>query len=121
MNVHVIGGVDTHAATHCAAAIDTSGRLLGVEEFSASDVGYRRLARWLRSHGELDAVGIEGTGAYGAGLARHLRAEQTTVVEVPRPERRPRRRHGKSDPIGCRCTTGCVAPRTTRRVARSTA
>ncbi|HSH58858.1 MAG TPA: transposase [Acidimicrobiales bacterium] len=108
MNVHVIGGVDTHAATHCAAAIDTTGRLLGVAEFPASDAGYRRLGRWLRSQGELDAVGIEGTGAYGAGLARHLRHEQVSVVEVPRPERRLRRSHGKSDPVDAEAAARAV-------------
>ena len=108
MNVHVIGGVDTHAATHCAAAIDTTGRLLGVAEFPASDAGYRRLGRWLGSHGQLDAVGIEGTGAYGAGLARHLRSEHVTVVEVPRPERRLRRSHGKSDPVDAEAAARAV-------------
>jgi transposase len=45
------------------------------------------------------AVGVEGTGAYGSGLARFLRANLLTVVEVDRPDRRARRLAGKSDPV----------------------
>jgi len=63
----IIGGVDTHAANHCAAAIDTTGRLHGVAEFPATDVGYRRLASWLRSHGELQAVGVEAPAPMAPG------------------------------------------------------
>ncbi len=44
-------------------------------------------------------VGVEGTGSYGAGLARHLRAERVRVLEVDRPDRKTRRAKGKSDPI----------------------
>jgi transposase len=43
-------------------------------------------------------VGVEGTGSYGAGLARHLQRERVAVVEVDRPNRQRRRRQGKSDP-----------------------
>ena len=44
-------------------------------------------------------VGVAGTGAYGAGLARCLSARGLTVVEVARPDRKTRRVQGKSDPI----------------------
>ena len=44
-------------------------------------------------------VGVEGTGSYGVGLARHLHTEGVVVVEVDRPNRRKRRRLGTSDPI----------------------
>ncbi len=54
---------------------------------------------WLRGFGELDRVGVEGTGTYGAGLARRLRAAGVVVVEVDRPDRRARRAKGKSDPL----------------------
>jgi transposase len=54
---------------------------------------------WLQGHGELDRVGVEGTGTYGAGLARHLREAGMLIVEVDRPDRRARRAHGKSDPL----------------------
>jgi transposase len=46
------------------------------------------------------AVGVEGTGSWGAGLPvnRHLAAEDVKVLEVNRPNRQHRRRRGKSDP-----------------------
>ena len=53
--------------------IDHLGRQLGDREFPASPVGYRALVEWLQGHGGVDRVGVEGTGTYGAGLARHLR------------------------------------------------
>ncbi len=95
----IIGGVDTHEATHQAAAIDERGRLLGTAQFPASSTGYGELLSWLRQHGPLRSVGVEGTGAYGAGLARHLHTHDIDVFEVPRPDRRLRRQHGKSDPL----------------------
>ncbi|MGW3061889.1 IS110 family transposase [Streptomyces goshikiensis] len=52
---------------------------------------------WLNSHGDVLAVGMEGTGAYGAELARFLTARGITVIEVDRPDRRARRAKGKSD------------------------
>jgi transposase len=54
---------------------------------------------WMRRHGTLSRVGVEGTGAYGAGLARYLHTQHVEVLEVPRPDRRLRRQRGKSDPI----------------------
>lgn len=95
----VTGGVDTHGQTHHAAVIDQVGRQLGDREFSTSPAGYRALLLWLQGHGTLERVGIEGTGAYGAALARHLNTEQVDVVEVDRPDRKARRAHGKSDPL----------------------
>ncbi len=68
----VIGGVDTHARTHHAAVIDQQGRLLGDREFAADSSGYRQLLGWLSRHGQVDSVGVEGTGSYGAGLTRFL-------------------------------------------------
>ena len=44
-------------------------------------------------------MGVEGTGSYGAGLARHLRSARVSVTEVDRPNRQLRRRQGKSDPV----------------------
>jgi transposase len=95
----VTGGVDTHKDTHVAAALDGLGRLLGTEAFPATTLGYRRLLAWLRRFGELTTVGVEGTGAWGAGLARFLTAAEVEVIEVQRPNRQHRRRHGKSDPV----------------------
>ena len=57
------------------------------------------LITWAETHGRIDAFGIEGTGSYGAGLARAVRRAGHRVVEVNRGERRTRRAAGKSDTI----------------------
>lgn len=93
----ITGGVDTHLDVHVAAALDGIGGLLGVASFPASEAGYRALLEWLGGFGEVDKVGVEGTGSYGAGLARHLAREGVQVVEVDRPDRQERRKRGKSD------------------------
>jgi transposase len=95
----VFGGVDTHGRTHHAAAVDGAGRLLGDAEFTATAIGYQQLRAWLTGFGRLVKVGVEGTGTYGAGLARFLAEQGVEVVEVDRPDRKTRRRQGKSDPI----------------------
>ncbi|MFJ5879830.1 IS110 family transposase [Kitasatospora cineracea] len=95
----ITGGVDTHKDTHTAAAVDSAGRPLGAEQFEATAEGYAALLAWLRSFGTLVLVGVEGTGAYGAGLARHLREQDVAVVEIDRPDRKARRWQGKSDPV----------------------
>jgi len=95
----IIGGVDTHTATHHAAVIDRNGRLIDDAEFRATPAGYAAMLTWMRGKGTLTQVGVEGTGAYGAGLARHLHDQGIEVLEVPRPDRRLRRQRGKSDPI----------------------
>jgi transposase len=95
----VTGGVDTHLDVHVAAALDHTGALVGTASFPATARGYRQLVSWLRRFGEVVLVGVEGTGCYGAGLTRHLRAEEVAVVEVDRPNRQNRRRRGKSDTV----------------------
>lgn len=95
----VVGGVDTHKDTHTAAVLDTAGRVLGTEQFVTTAAGYRALLSWLRGHGTLLKVGVEGTGVYGAGLTEHLQKENVELVEVDRPDRKTRRFQGKSDPI----------------------
>lgn len=93
----VFGGVDTHRDVHVAAVVDATGRCLGTASFGADPAGYGQLGDWLGSHGNVAQVGIEGTGSYGAGLARHLVSIGIEVVEVNRPNRQLRRRLGKTD------------------------
>jgi transposase len=97
--IEVTGGVDTHLDTHTAAVIDPIGRVLGTQQFPATASGYSTLLAWMRGFGRLERIGVEGTGAYGAGLARRLRDEHLKVIEVDRPDRKTRRFQGKSDPI----------------------
>jgi len=95
----VTGGVDTHADVHVAAAVDANGGVLGVESFATTPAGFAELHGWLTGFGAVARVGVEGTGAYGAGLARFLRTRDLEVIEVDRPNRQLRRRAGKSDTI----------------------
>lgn len=94
----VIVGVDSHADQHTAVAIDGIGRVQATTEIPTTAAGYRQLVAWARGLGRFERAGVEGTGCYGAGLARHLGAEGIEVVEVDRPNRQRRRRRGKSDP-----------------------
>jgi transposase len=95
----VTGGVDTHKDAHVAAVVDHLGGVLGTASFPNRSLTHGALLAWMRGHGSLACVGVEGTGSYGAGLARHLRGEGVQVVEVNRPDRRTRRSQGKSDDI----------------------
>ena len=92
-------GVDTHADIHIAAALDQLGRIIDTHAIPTTTAGYADLLQWASDLGVIDRVGIEGTGSYGAGLARWLTAHGLTVVEVARPDRRARRRHGKTDEV----------------------
>ena len=94
----VTGGVDTHLDVHVAAALDGLGGVLGVESFATSPAGYRELLEWMSSFGTVARVGVEGTGAYGAGLSRYLHRQGVEVIEVDRANRQARRQAGKSDP-----------------------
>jgi transposase len=94
----VTGGVDTHLDVHVAAALDGLGGVLGVASFGTSTAGYRQLFEWMSSFGTVARVGVEGTGAYGAGLTRYLHRHGVQVVEVDRANRQARRQGGKSDP-----------------------
>ena len=97
--VFVTLGIDTHKHVHVAVALDQLGRRLDELEIPTTTAGFAELYAWASALGTLDAAGIEGTGAYGAGLARWLRDRGVVVVEVDRPDRKTRRRTGKSDPI----------------------
>ena len=96
--VQVIIGVDTHRDQHVAVAIDQQGVWIGEHHLPVNTCGYKDLEQWSRSLGEIRTFGIEGTGSYGAGVARFLTGRGYTVIEVNRPDRSVRHRKGKSDP-----------------------
>ena len=73
--------------------------MLGTKSFPTTAAGYRRLLGWLWLVRAVHAVGVEGTGSYGSALARHLAENEVRVIEVSRPNRQVRRRHGKTDVI----------------------
>ena len=95
----ITGGVDTHLDNHVAAALDANGGVLGVESFPTTTAGFIALHEWLCAFGPVARVGVEGTGAYGAGLSRYLQSLGLVVIEVDRINRQLRRMRGKSDPI----------------------
>lgn len=97
--VPITGGVDTHKDFHVAAAKDALGRDLGTGRFAATAAGYAELVAWLAGFGQIDRVGVEGTGCYGAGVTACLQRHGIRVVEVNRPNRQKRRRSGKSDTL----------------------
>jgi transposase len=89
-------GVDTHREAHVAVAVDRLGRRLGALEFRVDERGFEELRRFAIARGE-PAFAIEGTGSYGASLARALLADGSAVFECERPARR--RRQDKNDLI----------------------
>ncbi len=95
----VTGGIDTHGEVHVAAALDEVGAVLGTQSFEANPDGYSALLGWLSAFGDVAKVGVEGTGSYGAGIARCLARAGIKVIEVDRQNRQARRQSGKSDPI----------------------
>ena len=106
---NVTGGVDTHLDFHVVAVLDSqTARLLDTASFPANSDGYVEMLAWLASFGTIDAVGVESTGSYGAGLSRHLTAESTQVIEVNRPDRSERRFNGKSDTIDAEAAARAV-------------
>lgn len=98
--VEVVIGVDTHKDTHTAAVLDVrTGGVLARATVPADPDGYAELLALAEQHSGLRAWAMEGTGGYGAGLARHLAGGDELVVELDRPRRPARRAGAKSDPI----------------------
>jgi transposase len=118
--VPVTVGVDTHLDSHVAVALDHLGRRLGALSVPTTTVGYAELLRWAGALGELQRVGIEGAGSFGAGLARFLRARGVEVLEVGRPKRRDEHRSGKSDPIDAELAARAVLAGTAVGEAKGT-
>ena len=117
--VTVIGGVDTHKHTHYAAAVDNQGRLLGHQEFPATDRGYQSLLAWLHGHGNVTAIGVESTGSFGATLTRALTRAGEHVVEVNRPNRLARRMDGKSDRLDAEQIARAVLGQTSTAIPKA--
>ncbi|MFE9187807.1 IS110 family transposase [Micromonospora haikouensis] len=98
--VEVVIGVDTHKDTHTAALLDTrTGGVLARITVTTAPDGYAQLVALAEQHSGLRAWALEGSGGYGAGLARHLVGAGELVVELDRPLRPARRGGAKSDPI----------------------
>jgi hypothetical protein len=83
-------GVDTHGQRHSFALVEARrGALVCEWELPASAQGYRRALELARQRGGGQRLwALEGSGCYGAGLARFLLAAGEWVREVERPLRR---------------------------------
>ena len=95
----IVGGVDTHKDLHVAAVVDDQDRVLGTNSFATTRQGYRQMLAWMRSFGELQRIGVESTGSYGAGLLRFMQQANVAVLEVTTPDKQDRRRRGKNDDL----------------------
>jgi transposase len=118
----VILGVDTHHDVHVEVAVDhLLGSRLGELSVPTSAKGYERLLCWAQSFGPVRCAGIEGTSSYGAGIARHLKAQGVEVLEVERPKRRQRSspRNVKSDPSDAESAARAVLAGETSGVPKS--
>jgi transposase len=99
--VDYVIGVDTHRDRHVVAVVAAPlGVVAGCRSVAADARGYEAALRFA----VLDASGrrvwaVEGTGSYGAGLARFLADHGETVVEISRVPRTQRRDAGKDDTL----------------------
>ena len=117
----IVGGVDTHKHTHHVAVIGTDGVLIASREFPATSAGHSELVAWVASHGTVEAVGVEGTGSFGAPVARCLKAQGIAVVEVmtlPRGAKPTPKPSSLSQQLAR--PMGAVHPRHTRHPCRAT-
>jgi transposase len=94
-------GVDTHRDEHMLAIVTApAGTVVAGSAVPANAGGYRELLRVAAQHAPgRRAWAIEGTGSYGAGLARFLAGRGETVLEVSRTPRAERRLRGKDDTL----------------------
>lgn len=95
----IVGGVDTHKDLHVAAVVDEGDRVLGTGCFATTRQGYGQMLAWMRSFGDVDRIGVESTGSYGAGLLRFMQRAGIQVLEVTTPDKLDRRRRGKNDDL----------------------
>ena len=106
----IYAGVDTHKDFHVLVILDSLGRPVSSGSFSASEEGYRRLAKEIGDPSGCVAVGMEGTTSYGAGLCSYLMESGYAVFEAPRPKREKRRAgEGKTDSTGAEHAARAVA------------
>jgi transposase len=95
----IVGGVDTHKDLHVAAVVDEQDRVIETRSFATTRQGYRQMLAWMRAFGDLQRIGVESTGSYGAGLLRFMQQAGIAVLEVTTPDKQDRRRRGKNDDL----------------------
>jgi len=107
-------GADTHARSHALSILASpTGEVVDEAQFPATNAGLARAIAWVgrRTGGDLAALWvIEGTGTYGARLARAADDAGYTTVEAARMNARANRGVGKSDPLDARRIAAAVLP-----------
>src|SRR5437764_15403124 len=99
--VEYVIGVDTHRDERVLAVVAAAtGAVLARRAVPANARGYRTALRFALKPADGARVwAVEGTGSYGAGLARYLAGRGEKVLEVSRTPRAERRLRGKDDPL----------------------
>lgn len=119
-------GVDTHAATHHYAIIETrSGALIAHAQFPTHPKGLHRASDWIdrrtlaSTGGDLGQVllSIEGTGSYGGPLAQLLSKHGFRVTDAPSPKRE--RGSGKNDHIDALAAARGILHKHPQRLAQT--
>jgi transposase len=114
-------GVDTHLDEHVVAIIAArSGAVVAQRSLQASARGYAAALRFAAAEANGARVwAIEGTGSYGAGLARFLAGRGETVLEISRTPRAERRLRGKDDALDATRTARAALAGETLALPRS--
>ena len=114
-------GVDTHRDEHVLAVVAAAtGAVLARRAVRANARGYRQALRVVgETAGSGRAWAIEGTGSYGAGLARFLADHGETVLEIGRRSRAERRLRGKDDSLDAARTARAALAGETLALPRS--
>jgi transposase len=113
--VDYVIGVDTHRDEHVLAVVAApTGAVVAGETFAADARGYRATLRFAARYAAGRRVwAIEGSGSYGAGLARYLAERGETVLELSRAPMGERRLRGKDDALDAvRTARAALASRT---------
>lgn len=107
-------GVDTHARNHAISVLACpTGEIIDEAQFPTTTAGLSRAVSWAgrRTGGRVDVLWvIEGTGTYGARLARTATDAGYTVVEAQRMNARANHGIGKSDPLDARRIATAALP-----------
>jgi transposase len=114
-------GVDTHRDEHVMAVVTApAGAVIAGAAAPATTRGYRELLRVAEQHAPgRRAWAVEGTGSYGAGLGRYLRARGECVLEAGRTPRSERRLRGKDDALDAARTARAALAGETRAFPRT--
>jgi transposase len=96
----VVGG-DTRRDQHTIAVVaSVTGGVIASPTITANAAGYHAALRFAERYAPGRRVWApEGTGSYGVGLARFLRAVHERVIAIDRPARNDQRTNAKNDQL----------------------